>query len=245
MVSKVYGIVIKESDAGETGKRITAITKEHGKMLLSALGSKNVKSSILAATQLFTYCEFSLFEGRGFYSITQADVLESFYGIRNDFERLAYGAYILELTDRASFEELENNSAFELLLRTLVVLSSGKQEPRLTALIYIIRLLKEYGFMGDASYCAGCGEKLDGSAYYSDMCDGLYCHRCAQDAQFKLSTGALNAEGQIKKRRLASLFSFNVSDEVLKELWNYADLNRRAYFGDNYKTLEYINNMKF
>ena len=35
MVSKVNGIVIKESDMGESGKRIVVLTKEHGKMLLS------------------------------------------------------------------------------------------------------------------------------------------------------------------------------------------------------------------
>ena len=126
MVSNVNGIVIKETAAGETGKRILVITREHGKMLLSARGSRNAKSSIMAAAQLFSYCEFTIFEGRGFYSVTQADVKESFYGIRNDFERLAYGAYILELTEKATFEEMENNMAFELLLKTLSVLSAGK-----------------------------------------------------------------------------------------------------------------------
>ena len=124
MVFNVNGIVIKEMTAGETGKRILVITREHGKMLLSARGSKNAKSGIMAATQLFSYCEFTVFEGKGFYSVTQADVIESFYGIRNDFERLAYGAYILELTERTSFEEMEDNAAFDLLLKTLSVLSS-------------------------------------------------------------------------------------------------------------------------
>ena len=113
MVFNVNGIVIKEMTAGETGKRILVITREHGKMLLSARGSKNAKSGIMAATQLFSYCEFTVFEGKGFYSVTQADVIESFYGIRNDFERLAYGAYILELTERTSFEEMEDNAAFK------------------------------------------------------------------------------------------------------------------------------------
>ena len=75
MVFNVNGIVIKEMMAGETGKRILVITREHGKMLLSARGSKNVKSGILAATQLFSYCEFTVFEGKGFYSVTQADVI--------------------------------------------------------------------------------------------------------------------------------------------------------------------------
>lgn len=244
MVSKVNGIVIKETDAGESGKRIVTVTKEHGKMLLSARGSKNVKSGIMAATQLFSYCEFTLYEGRGFYSITQADVIESFYGIRNDFERLAYGAYILELTDRAAFEELENNSAFELLLRTLFVLASGRQEPRLTSVIYIIRLLKECGFMSD-TYCAECGESLERLAYYGEGADGLFCNKHAEGAAYRLGGGALRALKYILESKMPSLFSFSVSEEVLKELWLFADINRRIYLGEKYKTLDYINNMNF
>ncbi len=244
MVSKVNGIVIKETDAGESGKRIVVITKEHGKMLLSAHGSKNAKSGIMAATQLFSCCEFTLYEGRGFYSVTQADVIESFYGIRNDFERLAYGAYILELTDRAAFEELENNSAFELLLRTLFVLASGKQKPRLTAVVYIIRLLKECGFMSD-TYCVECGERLEQSAYYGETTDGLFCHKHAEGAAYKLGSGALMAVKHISESKMPSLFSFSVSEEVLSELWLFADVNRRIYLGEKYKTLDYINNMKF
>ena len=91
-------------------------------MLLSARGAKKITSKTMAGTQLFSYCEFTLFEGKGFYSVTQADVIESFYGISEDIEALAYGAYILEITERASFEELENNEIFDLLLRTLFIL---------------------------------------------------------------------------------------------------------------------------
>ena len=77
MVSKVNGIVIKETDAGETGKRIVVLTREHGKMLLSARGSKNAKSGIMAATQLFSYCEFSpIFSFT--ISIASLNILEAF-----------------------------------------------------------------------------------------------------------------------------------------------------------------------
>ena len=58
MVSKVNGIVIKETDAGETGKRIVVLTKEHGKMLLSARGAKNTKSGIMAAHSFFHTANF-------------------------------------------------------------------------------------------------------------------------------------------------------------------------------------------
>lgn len=244
MVSKVNGIVIKETDMGESGKRITVLTKEHGKMLLSVRGAKNTKKGMQAAVQLFSCCEFTLFEGRGFYSVTQADITESFYGIRNDFARLAYGAYILELTDRASFEELENNMAFDLLLRTLFVLASGKRGPRLTAAVYVLRLLKEYGFMGDCSVCQACGKPME-EAYYGSMADGLYCDECRGVSIGKLGRGALRALKHITESPVNTLFSFEVSDAVLEELWDFSTAYRREYLGEHYKTLDYIDNMGF
>lgn len=241
MVSKVRGIVIKEMPAGETGKRIVVLTREHGKMLLSARGAKNAKSGILAATQLFSYCEFMLYEGKGFFSITQADVIESFFEIRNDIDRLAYGSYILELTDRVSFEELENNSAFELLFRALFVLAQGKQNPRLTAIIYIIRLLKECGLMGGA-YCSECGRHLEDTAYYGPLADGLVCGKCSETASYRIGCGALRALGHMSESGMKELFGFRVSDEVLAQLWRFADVNRRKYFGEHFKSLEYLEN---
>lgn len=244
MVSKVNGIVIKETDAGETGKRIVVLTKEHGKMLLSARGSKKLKSGTMAATQLFSYCEFTLYEGRGFFSITQADVIESFYEIRNNFDRLSYGAYILELTERAAFEELENNSSFDLLLRTLFVLSKGRQNPRLITVIYIIRLLKECGFMSEA-FCTECGEEIEDFAYYSEYNDGLFCPHCADGCRYKLGSGAVKSVKHILECDMPVLFSFKVDEDVLRQLWTFADISRRKYLGEYYKTLDYINNMKF
>ncbi len=244
MVSKVNGIVIKETDMGESGKRIVVLTREHGKMLLSVRGAKNTKKGMQAAVQLFSCCEFTLFEGRGFYSVTQADVIESFYDIRNEFERLAYGACILEITERASFEELQNNMAFDLLLRTLFVLASGKRRPKLVAVVYILRLLREYGFMGDGDICSSCGKKLE-EAWYSPSADGIYCDDCAPEMMGKLGRGAVKALGHITESPVKELFSFDVSEGVLGELWELSMVYGREYFGSNYKTLDYINNMGF
>lgn len=64
-------------------------------------------------------------------------------------------------------------------------------------------------------------------------------------AEYKLGAGAMRAVSHIAESSLSGLFSFKVSDEVLEEIWQFADIGRRKYFGEKYKTLDYINNMKF
>lgn len=248
MVSKVNGIVIKETDVGETGKRIMIITREHGKMLLSVRGAKNAKSKTMAGTQLFSYSEFSLFEGKGFYSATQADAIESFYGIRSDIDRLAYGAYILELTERTAFEDLEDIGMFELLLRTLLVLSKDSMDsinPQMITAVFIIRLLKESGFIGELYGCQKCGNEFLNEAYLANDSFELICCDCAKGNETYIGSGTLKAVNYIIGCRMPAVYKFNVSDEVLKQLWIFADSLRREYLGDGYKTLDYIRNMKF
>lgn len=245
MVSKVNGIVIKETDVGEAGKRIVIITKEHGKMLLSARGAKNVKSKTMSGTQIFAYSEFSLFEGKGFYSVTQADVIESFYGISSDIDKLAYGAYILELTERAAFEELEDGGMFELLFRTLMVLKKENVNSKLVTAVFIIRLLKESGFIGEFYNCQKCGNLFLNEAYLNGQRGEMICGDCINGDEIYIGSGALKAVNYIIECKMSAVYKFNVSDEVLNQLWNFADSLRKEYLGIEYKTYDYIKNLKF
>ena len=93
-VGKIRGIVIGEAQRGESSKQITVLAKGVGKVRLSARGAKNAKSHLLAGTQLFAYCDFTIYEGRGFWSVTQIDLIESFYGLRNDVAVLSQAVYL-------------------------------------------------------------------------------------------------------------------------------------------------------
>ena len=86
---------------------------------------------------------------------------------------------------------------------------------------------------------------LNKNAFFGDRSDGLFCHNCSDGMAWKLGSGALKAVRYINGSSLNKLFNFRVSEEVLDELWTFADINRRIYLGDKYKTLDYINNLKF
>ena len=71
------------------------------RVLLSARGARRVKSKLLAATQLFCYADFVVYEGKGFYSVTQAELQNSFYGLRLDMDKFSEAMYLAELTERS------------------------------------------------------------------------------------------------------------------------------------------------
>ena len=102
---KLRGIVLCEQAKGESNKQIVLLAQGVGRVLLSARGARRAKSKLLAATQLFCYADFVVYEGKGFYSVTQAELKNSFYGLRLDMDKFSEGMYLAELTEGVITEE--------------------------------------------------------------------------------------------------------------------------------------------
>ena len=107
---KLRGIVLREQAKGESNKQIVLLAQGVGRVLLSARGARRAKSKLLAATQLFCYADFVVYEGKGFYSVTQAELKNSFYGLRLDMDKFSEGMYLAELTERSCPAGLEQDA---------------------------------------------------------------------------------------------------------------------------------------
>lgn len=214
-VSGLKGIVIKEIPVGESNKHIVVLTKEQGKLLLFAKGARNQKSKLLAGTQLFSFSEFQIFEGKGFASVTQADILESFYDLRNDIERLAYATYFLELTEKTVPAGMEAEEVLELVLKTLVVLCKSDIDVRLAARIFEIKILQILGFMGDTQTCF----------------------------DRKISIGCQKALNFVTEKEIKDIYNFRVSDEVLYELTTILKTYIALHINEKFKTLDFAESL--
>jgi len=101
---KTRGIVIRERAYSEQDKILTLFTEQEGKIQAIAKGARRRKSTLGAATQLFTYCEFVYWPSKNLATINQAEVIESYYKLSNDLYKMALASYGLELLD--AFYEL-------------------------------------------------------------------------------------------------------------------------------------------
>ena len=120
---KTQGIVLRQTSFKDTDKILTIFCRENGKINAMAKGAKRTKSPIMGSTQMFCYSDFVLFKGRNFYHINQGEVLNSFYSLREDLFKLAYGSYILEIVEAGITEGESNETIFLLVLKTLKTLS--------------------------------------------------------------------------------------------------------------------------
>lgn len=242
---KLRGIVLKEFLSGESSKQIVVLTKEHGKMLLSANGARNSKSKLLAATQLFCYSDFMVEERKAFRSITQAELLESFYPMRQDIIKLSYGAYILELVDKTIMDNMECNELLELIIRTFQVLSKSEYSVKLAVRIFEIKFLQLTGFMPDISQCNQCAKSIAECKKVILLSEGIVCESCFFEESNSIvpSKGALKALTYITQSSLKQLFHFRVSDSVLEELKRITMLYFKVHIDIHLKSLEFAENL--
>ena len=224
---KLRGIVIREQVKGESNKQIVLLAKGVGRVVLSARGARNAKSRLLAATQLFCYADFVVFEGSGFYSITQAELLNSFYGLRMDIDKFSEAMYLTELVDRSCPAGMEQDEVLELLYYAFLVMDKGTLPPKLISRIFELKFLQINGLFAPEE-CNICG-KSEGNLYFDGRTGAFYCaaHRTPNsilvyDAVRKAFAYVLEKEGK-------AVFGFNLSDEALEQmtviLQNYMDIH--------------------
>ena len=224
---KLSGIVIREQVKGESNKQLVVLAKGLGRVILSARGARKANSRLLAATQLFCYADFVVYEGKGFYSVNQAELQKSFYDLRTDIDKFSEAMYLTELVDRSCPAGMEQDEVLGLLYYAFSVMEKGTLPPKLISRIFELKLLQINGLFAPEE-CHVCGES-EGDIYFDGRLGAFFCenHRTGNsifvyDAVRKAIAHVLMKEGK-------SVFGFNLSDEALEQLSvilkNYMDVH--------------------
>ena len=209
------GIVLHETDTGETDKRLTLLTKGYGKIAVSARGARKPKSKFMASAQLFTYSSFVIYDGGQFYSLSQADAIENFFSIRSDYTRLCLAQYFAELCDKTIPYNAPCDELLHLMIISLSSLTKGFRTPFLTARSFEIKFFQLSGVAPETERCAKCGGPL--SRPFRFGADGTVC-TCYTQPALIISPSALSAIRYILSADLPNIFKFCVGQDALEEM---------------------------
>lgn len=120
---KVNGIIIAESNSGDSDKMLTMLTPNLGKISCTAKGARRTKSQLLSATQVFTFGEYMLFKGGDTYTINSCETIEMFYNLRTDLDKLTYASHITKIINDVTTENQNSFYILKLYLNTLYAIS--------------------------------------------------------------------------------------------------------------------------
>ena len=153
------GLVLRETNYKEADKILTVLTREWGKRTVKARGCRRRNSPLAASAQLLVWSDMTLFEYRDYISLNEAEVLELFWGVRRDVEKLALCSYFAEVAEAVAEEGRPDQALLSLLLNSIYALDRLNKPPALVKAAFELRLLCVAGYEPLLDVCALCGEE--------------------------------------------------------------------------------------
>lgn len=208
---EVTGLVIQNLPMGEYDKRVTILTKERGKIAAFARGARRPNSKLMARTNPFCFGTFKMYEGKSSYTLVDAEISNYFDEFRDDLEGTMYGMYFLEVADYYTRENNDEKEMLMLVYQSLRALLLPAIKNELILYIFEIKALVVNGEF-----------------------PGIPANK-------SLSPDTLYTIDYVVKSGLDRLYTFVVSDEVLKELAECVVEYRKRYMGHEFHSLEILN----
>ena len=138
-------IVVKAADYKESDKTIRLFTLDGGIIQAVLKGVKKPGAKLKFAAQPFAFCEFSLTERNGFYTVTGAVPSESFYALSGDHDSFVCASLMLEASDRA-VSTVPSPAVFVYLLKLFKAILYGGASPYVAAALLLTRLTENAGY---------------------------------------------------------------------------------------------------
>ncbi len=192
----------------------------------------------MAATQFLCFGDYLIYQGANSYNINSCEVNEVFYNIRMDLDKLQYASHITKIINDVTDENQNTYKILQLFLNTLYVLSETDKNMDLTISIFKLKLMCFLGFTPIINRCSGCQKNENIILnHFSFKDNGLKCDVCSRQDKgaIEISEATQNAIKYIVMAPPKKLFSFNLSEQMIKELEIVAKIYLNEKLDKEYK----------
>lgn len=240
------GLIIRETDVGESDRIVTILTASNGLIRAFARGSKKIKSKLFSSTRLFTYGEFILQKGKDKYIVTDAVRKSGFFSRIDDIKKLAIAQYVCELCSLSIPQEEPDNRGeiLRLVLNTLYATEKTDKPLYIIKPAFELRMLSLLGYCPDVTGCADCGDDEGEMTFYFE--DGLIlCEECKihSPSCVRIDRATLSAMRYILSCETEKVFSFTVPEAVGERLSFVAEKYATTQLERDFRTLEFYHSV--
>ena len=218
---RVEAVVLRHADWGEADRMLTLYTCERGKVRAIAKGARRIRSRKAGHLEPFTRVTLQLAKGRDLLIVTQADTLDAYLPLGADLVKTGYASYAIELLDRFTYEdENENNAIFRMLTEILTRIAS-EADPWLAIRYFEVHLLDLLGFRPHLFECANCGQQIQAeNQFFSPAAGGVLCPKCGTGLPgvWRVSVEALKIFRHLQRSSYSEAQRARPAPEVRNEL---------------------------
>jgi DNA repair protein RecO (recombination protein O) len=243
---KTKAIIIKKTKLGEADRILTLYTPHLGKIQAVAKGVRRPRSKLSGHLELLTYSLVSLARGKNLDTVTGVQSINSFLTLKTDLELISYALYVIELVNKFTEYNIENNPLFYLLIDTLQQLEMSTNN-ELVLRYFELHLLNYIGYRPQLQHCVSCQSPRKYEVFsFSPKAGGILCPDCSssQSVTYNISYDSLNL------LRLLQETDYNIFNPIKVPLKSNSHIEMimrnyiRYYLERELKTVIWLDNIK-
>ena len=190
----------------------------------------------MAGTQFLCFGDYLIYQGASSYNINSCEVNEIFYNLRIDLDKLQYASHITRIINDVTDENQNTYKILQLFLNTLYVLSETDKNMDLVTSTFKLKLMCFLGFTPIIDRCSICKNR-ENLNHFSFRDNGFKCETCSRQDKgaIEISEATQNAIKYIVMAPPKKLFSFNLSEESVRELEIIAKIYLNEKLDKEYK----------
>lgn len=186
------------------------MTRERGKISAFARGARKSGNRLAAAADSFAFGTFKLYEGKNSYTVAEADIQNFFEELRTDYIGACYGMYFAEVAEWYTRENNDEREMLKLLYQSLRALCAASLPNALVRCVFECRALAVNGEF-----------------------PGVPADR-------ELEPSTVYALRYIAEIPIEKLYTFTVTESVLRQLQQVAADYMKRFVGHNFKSLDVL-----
>ena len=178
---KSRGIVLRSIRYGEADRILDLYTLDAGLVSVIAKGIRRTKSRFGARLEPLSCVEFSAYEGRSLDTVTQAETLRSFHGIREHLDRLETAGRMARDVRALCGGDEADRRVFNLIYHALDALEEREGGLGSVEAAFGLKLSMLAGYAPEIGSCVGCSsppDEMEGLAHFAPELGGLLCEEC-------------------------------------------------------------------
>lgn len=172
------GLVLSETNYGDTSKILNVLTEEYGVIGILSKGCRSLKSKLRGTSRKLVYGTFHFYyKEAGLSTLISIDVIDDYPRVLMDLEAIVYASGILDLTRQVA-KQTESKGILALASSVLTKINQGL-EASVMSNILELKYLSYLGVSPTVDGCAICG-KTSNIVSISPTAGGFVCGNCYQ-----------------------------------------------------------------
>ncbi len=227
MLKEVEGIIVTETNYGETSKIVNIITKD-GIIGIMAKGARTLKSPLRSFVQKLNYGKFQIYYKKDKLSLLKSvDIIDNLSNIKTDIILIGYMTYISDLVYQ-TMKQNYNEEIYNLYINAVLKINEGLN-PKIITNILEIKMLDYLGVGINFDACIKCGSNKNILTINGDE-GGYICKNCYNN-EIIYSNKTLQMLRMYYLVELSSISELKISDEVVNNINSFMKLYYDRYTG--------------